>query len=99
MAKQSNAKASQEMQMQTLGWILIKTEIEIEMWLNDKTSGNIAKAVGSDDHPLLPKTKMPAMQSCGTSATSWSWSWSYGERICRLVGKLIQERVQESGSE
>jgi hypothetical protein len=97
MAKQSNAKASQEMQMQTLGWILIKTEIEIEMWLNDKTSGNIAKAVGSDDHPLLPKTKTPAMQSCGTSATSWSWSC--GERICRLVGKLIQERVQESGTE
>jgi hypothetical protein len=73
MAKQSNAEASQEMQMQTLGWVLIKNEIE--------TSGSIAKAVGSDDHPPLPKTKTPAMQSCGTSATSWSWSC--GERICR----------------
>jgi hypothetical protein len=81
MAKQNNAKASQEMQTQTLGWILIKNEIEIEMGLDDKTSGNIAKAVGSDDHPPLPKTKTPAMQSCGTSATSWSWSC--GERICR----------------
>jgi hypothetical protein len=74
MAKQSNARVSQEMQMQTLGWVLIKNEIEIEMGLDDKTSGSIAKAVGSDDHPPLPKTKTPAMQSCGTSATSWSWS-------------------------
>jgi hypothetical protein len=57
MAKQSNAEASQEMQMQTLGWGLIKNEIEIEMGLDDKTSGNIAKAVGSDDHPPFQRSR------------------------------------------
>jgi hypothetical protein len=60
MAKQSNARASQEMQMQTLGWILIKNEIEIEMGLDDKTSGSIAKAVGSDDHSPPPSKDQDA---------------------------------------